>query len=40
MTKTYRPYQPDQALLLPVSVQDYLPDGDLAYFMPEVVSWT
>jgi transposase len=38
MTKTYRPYQPDQALLLPVSVQDYLPDGDLAYFMPEVVA--
>jgi transposase len=38
MKKTYRPYQPDQALLLPASVRDYLPDGDLAYFVPEVVA--
>jgi transposase len=35
--KTYRPYQPEQALLLPVSIQDYLPEGDLAYFIPDVV---
>jgi transposase len=38
MSKTYRPYQPDQALLLPASVHDYLPDDDLAYFVPEVVA--
>jgi transposase len=37
MNKTYRPYQPDQALLLPVSIHDYLPEGDLAYFIPDVV---
>jgi len=38
MKKTYRPYQPDQPLLLPASLQDYLPEGDLAYFVPEVVA--
>jgi hypothetical protein len=38
MSKTYRPYQPQQPLLLPQSVADYLPDGDLAYFVPEVVA--
>jgi transposase len=38
MTKTYRPYQPQQALLLPQAIEDYLPDGDLAYFVPEVVA--
>ena len=37
MTKTYRPYQPQQPLLLPQAIDDYLPDGDLAYFVPEVV---
>jgi transposase len=36
--KTYRPYQPEQALLLPVSLHDYLPEDDLAYFVPEVVA--
>jgi transposase len=38
MKKTYRPYQPDQALLLPASVHDYLPDGDLAHFISEIVA--
>jgi len=38
MNKTYRPYQPDQPMLLPLSLRDYLPDGDLAYFVPEVVT--
>jgi transposase len=38
MTKHYRPYQPEQALLLPASVHDYLPDDDLAYFVLEVVA--
>ncbi|MHB8577681.1 MAG: IS1182 family transposase [Dehalococcoidia bacterium] len=38
MNKTYRPYQPDQPVLLPLSLGDYLPDGDLAYFIPEMVA--
>jgi transposase len=38
MTKTYRPYQPNQPRLLPMSLQDYLPNGDVAYFVPEVVA--
>ena len=38
MSKTYRPYQPQQPLLLPPAIEDYLPDGDLAYFVPEVVA--
>lgn len=37
MKKTYRPYAPNQPLLLPVSLADYLPEDDLAYFVPEVV---
>jgi transposase len=38
MKKTYRPYEPNQPLLLPASLADYLPDDDLAYFVPEVVA--
>jgi transposase len=38
MSKTYRPYAPNQPLLLPMSLRDYLPDEDLAYFVPEVVA--
>src|SRR5580700_4004393 len=37
MSKTYRPYQPDQAMLLPVSLQEYLDEDDLAYFVAETV---
>jgi len=37
MSKTYRPYQPEQALLLPPSLQDWLPEDHLAYFVSEVV---
>jgi transposase len=37
MKKTYRPYEPNQPLLLPRSLADYLPEDDLAYFVPEVV---
>ena len=31
MSKTYRPYEPDQILLLPPSVKDWLPAGHLAH---------
>jgi transposase len=37
MEKTFRPYDPDQLLLLPPSVRDWVPDGDLAHFMSDVV---
>lgn len=35
--KTFRPYLPDQMLLLPASIQEWLPDGHLARFVGEVV---
>ena len=37
MPKTFRPYDPDQMLLLPQSVQDWVPAGDMAHFIGEVV---
>jgi len=37
MAKVYREYQPDQLLLLPPSLRDWLPEGHLAYFLSEVV---
>lgn len=36
--KTFRAYQPDQTLLLPPSIEDWLPEGHLARFVREVVS--
>lgn len=33
MPKTFRPYQPDQPVLLPQDLNDLLPEGDLAYFV-------
>jgi len=36
--KTYRPYQPDQMLLLPPSIEEWLPEGHLARFVREVVA--
>ena len=38
MSKTYRPYDPDQQLLLPAALQEWLPDGHLAYFIYGVVA--
>jgi transposase len=35
--KTFRPYDPDQMLLLPPSVRDWVPEGDLAHFINDVV---
>ena len=37
MSKTYLPYDPDQQLLLPAALQEWLPDGHLAYFISDVV---
>ena len=37
MAKTYRPYCPDQMFLLPPSLQDWLPEGHLSYFVSDVV---
>lgn len=37
MSKTYRPYEPDQILLLPPSVKDWLPTGHLSHFISELV---
>jgi transposase len=37
MAKTYRPYCPDQMLLLPPSLQDWLPENHLSYFVSDVV---
>ena len=37
MSKTYLPYEPDQQLLLPAAVQEWLPDDHLAYFISDVV---
>jgi transposase len=36
MSKTFRPYVPDQDLLLPPSVKDWLPDDHLAYFVSDL----
>ena len=37
MSKTYLPYDPDQQLLLPQALQEWLPEDHLAYFISDVV---
>ncbi len=37
MSKTYRAYDPDQQLLLPAALQEWLPDDHLAYCISDVV---
>ena len=37
MPKGYRPYFPDQDLLLPPSLRDWLPEDHLVYFVSDVV---
>jgi transposase len=37
MAKTYRPYVPEQDLLLPPSLRDWLPDDHLVYFVSDLV---
>lgn len=38
MSKSYRPWNPNQAWLLPPCPRDWLPEGDLVYFLLDVVS--
>ena len=37
MGKSYRPYYPDEELLLPPNLRDWLPEDHLAYFVSDVV---
>ena len=37
MSKTFRPYDPNQQLLLPAALQEWLPPDHLAYFSVDVV---
>jgi transposase len=37
VSKTFRPYEPDQMFLMPVSIWDWLPAEHLAYFISDVV---
>jgi len=37
MGKTYRPYLPEQDLLLPPSLREWLPEGHLAYFVSDLI---
>lgn len=37
MAKIFRPYTPEQGLLLPPSLRDWLPENHLAYFVSDVV---
>jgi len=35
--KHFKPYEPDQSLLLPPNLNDWLPEGHLAFFIREIV---
>ena len=37
MSKTFRPFDPNQQLLLPAALQEWLPPGHIAYFISDVV---
>jgi transposase len=37
VSKTFRPYEPDQIFLMPASIRDWLPSDHLAYFISDVV---
>ena len=36
MSKTYLPYDPDQQLLLPAALREWLPEDHLAYFISDI----
>ncbi len=38
MSKTFRPYDPEQIFLMPASLEDWLPIGHLVYFISDVVN--
>jgi transposase len=37
MLPSYQPYEPRQQQLLPQALQDWLPDGDLAYYISDTI---
>ena len=37
MSKTFLPYEPDQIYLMPASMQEWLPNGHLVYFLSDIV---
>lgn len=37
MSTSFRPYVPEQSLLMPSSLEDWLPDGHLAYFVSDAI---
>ena len=37
MSTTFRPYAPDQSLLLPPDVREWLPEGHLAHHVSDLV---
>lgn len=37
MSKTFRPYEPEQPFLMPASMREWLPIGHLVYFVSDVV---
>jgi transposase len=37
MSKTFRPYEPDQPFLMPASIREWLPSGHLVYFVSDVM---
>jgi transposase len=37
MSKTFRPYEPEQSFLMPVSMREWLPCSHLAYFITDLV---
>ena len=36
--KRFPPYEPDQSLVLPPNLSDWLPEGHLAFFIRDVVA--
>lgn len=37
MSKTFRPYEPDQTFLMPASMREWLPNDHLVYFISDIV---
>ena len=37
MTTSYLPYDPQQQILLPHALQDWLPEGHLAYYISDTI---
>ena len=37
MSTTFRPYEPDQMLLLPADLREWLPEGHLAHHVSDLV---